>query len=322
MESKVKFSVIVPVYNSENTLKELFTRLKETFVSMNETFEVIFVNDHSRDSSYPILREIFKENKSEVTVIDLLRNYGQHNAIMCGFNYANGEFVITIDDDLQNPPQEIPELYEEILKGFDAVFGVPNDKQHKKYKNLGSHFIRRLNHKTFNIKDDLSFSSYRMIRKEIVDEIKDLKTPFPYISGMILTVTRSVSNVTVAHNRRQHGQSNYTLSKLIRLAFNLLINYSSIPLRYVGAFGLVISILSFLLAGAYIFKELIVGNAPPGWTTLVVLISFYNSVILVIFFILGEYISRMLRELSNEKQYSIRRISEKEPNGKLTEVID
>ncbi len=319
-----EFSVVVPVYNSEKTLKKLYERLAAVFDAMDKSFEVIFVNDFSRDQSYPILRELHKEFPATTVIIDLLRNYGQHNALMCGFGHCNGNFIITIDDDLQNPPEEIPKLYQKINEGFDVVFGVPVEKKHKAYKNLGSLFVRRLNHRIFNLKGGIKFSSFRMIRKEIIDEIKLVKSPYPYISGMLLTITRAIANQDVIHEEREFGRSNYNIRKLIKLALNLLINYSSLPLRFIGIIGFSISILSLLIGVIYIIKQYFVGKAPEGWTTIVVLVSFYNAVLLAFFSVLGEYISRLLKESSRTSQYAIRNMHDKKKlaDPSISKVVD
>ena len=301
------FSVIVPVYNSEKTLVELHERLEAVFSKMGKTYEIIYINDCSRDDSLTVLQELYEKN-DHVVVIDLLRNFGQQNALMCGFNYCSGRYVITLDDDLQNPPEEIENLYVKIEEGFDAVFGAPVKKEAGAYKNLGSYFIRKLCHKIFKIQNDLRFSSFRIIRKNIIDEIKDMKTPFPYISGMLLSITTSITNITVQHHPRKAGASGYTLKKLVKLAFNLLINYSSLPLRYAGFAGLAVSFVSFIIGIVIIIRKLVIGGILPGWTSIMVLISFYNALILIIFFFLGEYLSRFLREVTNEKQFSIKRI--------------
>ncbi len=301
------FSVVVPVFNSEESLTELFERLKKVFNNMNKTFEIIFVNDYSKDNSYNVLKEIYEKNE-DVIVIDLMKNYGQHNALMCGFNHCNGKFIITIDDDLQNPPEEIPKLYQKAINGYDAVLGVYNTKQHHLYKNIGSYMIRKLNNKIFSTENKIKFSSFRILKKSIIDEIKLMRTPFPYISGMVLSITNSVANVEINHSQRKYGKSSYNFRKLLNLSFNLLINYSSIPLRFIGTLGLIVSAVSFLLGSIYILRKLVLGTPPAGWTTIVVLLSFYNSIILIIFFILGEYISRILKELSNSRQFTIREV--------------
>ena len=301
------FSVVVPVFNSEKSLAELFERLKKVFNTMNKTFEVIFVNDFSKDNSYEVLKNIYEKNQ-DVIVVDLMKNYGQQNALMCGFNYCNGKYIITIDDDLQNPPEEIPKLYQKVISGYDVVLGTYLLKHHKPYKNIGSYLIRKLNNKIFNTEKEIKFSGFRILKKSITDELKLIRTPFPYISGMILSITSSIANVEINHSPRKYGKSSYNFRKLLSLSFNLLINYSSIPLRFVGTVGLIASLASFFLGGIYILQKLLLGTAPTGWTTIVVLVSFYNSIILIIFFIIGEYISRILKELSNYRQFTIREI--------------
>jgi len=301
------FSVIVPVYNSAESLVELFERLQQVFQSMHKTYEVIFVNDHSRDNSYQVLREMYEKNEG-VIVVDLMRNYGQQNALMCGFHHCSGEYIITIDDDLQNPPEEIPKMYQKIAEGYDVVLGTYYTKQHRAYKNIGSYIVRKLNHKIFNTENKLRFSSFRILKRAVADEIKMMRTPFPYISGMILSVTHSVINVEINHLPRKYGTSSYTFRKLLNVSFNLLINYSSIPLRFVSIVGLIVSLVSFVLGCSYMLRKLVLGTPPAGWTTIVVLLSFYNSIILVIFFILGEYLSRMLKEISNARQFTVREV--------------
>ncbi len=302
----VTFSVVVPVYNSAQTLHPLYERLAQVFSKMEETFEVVFVNDCSKDNSFAVLRELHAIHEN-VIAINLYTNYGQQNALLCGFNYSSGQYIITMDDDLQNPPEEIPKLYTALLENdFDAVFGSPISKQHQSYRNLGSLFIRRMNHKIFNIPNGLRFSSFRILKKSLVDHIKDIKTPYPYIAGMLMSITQSIGNVEVAHHKREIGRSNYNLKKSLQLSFNLLINYSSIPLKYMSYFGLTVSILSFVIGLFYIFMKLFVGEAPPGWTTIIVLVSFYNSIILLLFFILGEYMSRLMGEVSKKQQYSVK----------------
>ncbi|MCJ7483964.1 MAG: glycosyltransferase family 2 protein [Thermodesulfovibrionales bacterium] len=301
------FSVVIPVFNSKESLVELHRTLCETFRLMDKTFELIFVNDCSHDGSLAVLQEI-KKNDQRIVVIDLYRNFGQQNALLCGFNYCKGEYVITIDDDLQNPPQEIAKLYQKICEGYDAVFASYGKKKDKIYKNLGSFLIRKLTQKIFNIKNDLRFSSFRIIRQAIVEELRLKKTPYPYISGMILNITRQVANVEVEHQKRRFGRSNYTFRKLVKLAFNLLINYSTYPLKIISFGGIVISIAAFSM-GIFVFiRKLMMGSVRTGWTSTVMLISFFASMFFLIAFIFGEYLKRILAEVEKNKQYSVKTV--------------
>jgi glycosyltransferase involved in cell wall biosynthesis len=301
------YSVVIPVFNSQESLVELHQRLAATLHSLEKPYELIFVNDCSHDGSLAVLRQLNKQDP-HMMVIDLSRNFGQQNALLCSFNYCRGEYVITIDDDLQNPPEEIPKLFKRIGEGYDAVFASYRKKKDKKYKNLGSRLIRKLTQKIFNLKNDLRFSSFRIIKRDIINELKVIKTPYPYISGMILNVTRQVTNVEVEHKKRRYGRSNYTFSKLVRLAFNLLINYSTYPLKVISFGGIVISIGAFSIGVIVLIRKLMAESVRAGWTSTVMLISFFASIFFLIAFIFGEYLKRILAAVENNKQYTVKAV--------------
>jgi glycosyltransferase involved in cell wall biosynthesis len=300
-----EYSVVVPVYNSEASLGELCQRISKVFSEIEESYEIILVDDSSADNSWQIMKGL-KKNDKNIKIIQLMRNFGQHNAILCGFYHVTGKYVITMDDDLQNPPEEMPKLINKIMEGYDAVIGAPEVKQDKFYKNIGSFFIRYLNTKIFNKPKSLKLSSFRIMTRAVTYEIKVLKTPYPYISGMLLSLTRNLTNVTVGHDERKYGSSTYNLTKLIKLAFNLIINYSSLPLKFLTYTGIVVSAISFCLGLYFIVKKFLVGIPVPGWTSVVVLLSFFNGLLLVILSIMGEYLSRIINEVSNRQQFVIR----------------
>jgi glycosyltransferase involved in cell wall biosynthesis len=301
------FSVVIPVFNSHESLVELHRRLADTFREMDKSYELIFVNDGSQDGSLAVLRDLEKKDQG-IMVIDLSRNFGQQNALLCGFNYCSGEYVITIDDDLQNPPEEIPKLFQKILEGNDAVIASYRRKKDKIYKNLGSRLIRKLTQKIFNLRNDFRFSSFRIMRRKIVAELRLLNTPYPYISGMILNITRQVANVEVEHEKRRFGRSNYTFSKLFKLAFNLLINYSTYPLQIISFGGIVISVAAFFIGVFVLIRKLMAESVRSGWTSTVMLISFFASIFFLIAFIFGEYLKRILAAVENNKQYSVKAV--------------
>ncbi len=304
----IDFSVVVPVYNSNDSLPILTERLIAIFSKMNKSYEIIFINDCSKDNSYQVLQKVHTENE-HIIVVDLFRNYGQQNAIMCGFNHSSGDYIITMDDDLQNSPDDIPVLFNKIQEGFDVVIGKYADKKHGFVKNLGSRTILALNRYIFKIKDmNLRFTSFRMIRKEIIDQLKYERTNFPYISGMLVMTTNKITNVEIHHYERPYGKSSYNISMLFNLAFNLVLNYSSIPIKIIGYLGLFASLFSMVFGLFILIRKYLEGGAPPGWTTLIVLFSFYNALNYIFFFFLGEYVSRILQEVSNKKQYVVREV--------------
>jgi glycosyltransferase involved in cell wall biosynthesis len=299
-------SVVVPVYNSQDSLEELCSRIDRTFAGLDFNYEIILVDDSSKDDSWKVLKQLREEYGGRVKIVQLMRNFGQHNALMCGFHYASGEYVVTMDDDLQNPPEEIPKLIDKIQEGYDCVIGALETKQDSSIKKLGSQMIRYLNTRIFDKPKDLKLSTFRIATKAVTDEIKRMKTPYPYISGMLLSVTRNIANVTVRHDQRKYGQSTYTFKKLIVLAFNLIINYTALPLRALALFGIVISICSFCMGVYFIAKKLLVESIVPGWTSVVVLLSFFNGILLAILSIMGEYFARIIGEVSNRQQYTVR----------------
>ncbi len=300
-----EYSVVVPVYNSEASLGELCQRISKVFSEIEESYEIILVDDSSADNSWQIMKGL-KKNDKNIKIIQLMRNFGQHNAIICGFYHVTGKYVITMDDDLQNPPEEMPKLINKIKEGYDVVIGAQEVKKDSIFKSLGSFFIRYLNTKIFNKPKDLKLSSFRIMTRAVVDEIKILKTPYPYISGMMLSLTRNLTNVTVKHDKRKYGSSTYNITKLIKLAFNLIINYSSLPLKFMTFIGIIVSAGSFCIGLYFILKKLIVGIPVPGWTSVVFLLSFFNGLLLIILSIMGEYLARIINEVSNKQQFVIR----------------
>ena len=190
------YSVVVPVYNSEKSLEELCSRIHNVFNKLGYNYEIILVDDSSKDNSWGVLQSLRKENKN-IKIIQLMRNFGQHNALMCGFHHIKGHFVITMDDDLQNPPEEIPKLIDRINEGYDAVIGALKVKQDTFLKKSASLFIRYLINKIFDKPKNIKLSSFRIITASLAEQIRAMKTPYPFIGGMILTITRNIANVSV-----------------------------------------------------------------------------------------------------------------------------
>jgi len=218
----VFISVVVPVYNSKKSLEELYLRLTRVLSKISNDFEIILVDDFSQDGSYGIMQNL-RSQDLRVKIIRLGANFGQHNATFCGFNYCKGDYIVTIDDDLQNPPEEILRLLEKIKEGYDVVFGIPQEKQHAVYRNWGSALIDQclniLFHKPRNIKS----SSYRILRREVVDKIISQPGCNIYLAALILQNTLNIANVAVKHDKRKYGESSYNLKKSIQLATRLLI---------------------------------------------------------------------------------------------------
>jgi len=301
------FSVVVPVYNSERSLEELYDRLEATFAAMGRTFEVIFVDDCSRDGSMEVLRSLHARHPGPVRALSLYRNQGQHAALMCGLQTCRGEFVVTIDDDLQHRPEDIPLLYARLQEGYDAVFGSYPRKEGL-LKSLGSRAVGRLAHRIFDPPQGLEMSAFRLIRRDVVEHVKAYRTSFPYLTGMILSTTRRVANADIHHDERRYGHTGYTLPKLIRLSFNLLVNYSALPLKAMGWLGMGVSLAAFVVGVTFLVRQMVIGQAPEGWTSLVVLVSFFSGVMFAMMFVMAEYLSRLLTEVSNRPPHAVREV--------------
>ncbi|MBP1632568.1 MAG: hypothetical protein H6Q11_856 [Acidobacteria bacterium] len=301
------FSVVVPVYNSERSLEELYARLEATFAAMGRTFEVIFVDDCSRDGSMEVLRSLHARHPGPVRALSLYRNQGQHAALMCGLQVCRGEFVVTIDDDLQHRPEDIPLLYARLQEGYDAVFGSYPRKEGL-LKSLGSRAVGRLAHRIFDPPQGLEMSAFRLIRRDVVEHVKAYRTSFPYLTGMILSTTRRVANADIHHDERRYGHTGYTLPKLISLSFNLLVNYSALPLKAMGWLGMGVSLAAFVVGVTFLVRQMVIGQAPEGWTSLVVLVSFFSGVMFAMMFVMAEYLSRLLTEVSNRPPHAVREV--------------
>jgi glycosyltransferase involved in cell wall biosynthesis len=304
-DKDIKYSVVIPIYNSERSLEELCLRIIQVFKELNESYEIILVEDSSIDNSWQVMK-ILRKNNINIKIIQLMRNFGQHNALMCGFHHVSGRYIITMDDDLQNPPEEIPKLIDEIEKGYDSVIGALDVKHDTLVKKAASSLIRCINTIIFNKPKNLKLSSLRIMTRALTDEIKIFKTPYPYISGMLLSLTTNIGNVTVKHEKRRYGRSMYNFSKLIKLAFNLIINYTSLPLKAMTSLGIIVSVSSFVIGLYFSLKKLLIGINVPGWTSLLVLLSFFNGLLLAILALMGEYLVRIINEVSNERQFVIR----------------
>jgi len=304
-EKPVKYSVVIPVYNSGAIVGETIDRTVAFFEGRGWDYEIIAVNDGSRDGSWEVLREKAGRNR-RIMAVNLLRNYGQHTAVFCGLQKSTGDYVITLDDDLQNPPEEIAHLVEKVKDGHDVVFGRFREKKHLGYRRAGSRMIGLINRRIFHQPRDLVVSNFRIIRRDVVDRIRAYRSRYPYINGLALMFSADPANVLVEHEERRVGKSTYSPFKIAELCMRILFNYSAFPLRFVCLLGVGIAVVSFLLGAFYFFKALFVGTRVPGWTTTIVLLSFFNGVSLLILSMLGEYSIRLLTQTSSADLYHVR----------------
>lgn len=218
-------SVVIPVYNGEKSLRELYERLSAELSAICRRYEIIMVDDGSRDGSFSAMSRIHFTDKA-VKLIRLDGNFGQQNAIMCGLRHAVGDYLVTMDDDLQHPPEEIGKLIEKLEEGFDVVYGIPEDKKHSAFRNLGTAMADLLFELICGKPADIKVGSFRAMKRELVEKVVQDRTSFVYITAITLKHTKNIGNVTVKHEERKYGRSNYSVKRLLQLFWKLFINYS------------------------------------------------------------------------------------------------
>jgi len=303
-ERPAKYSVVIPVFNSRSIVGTTIDRTVAFFESRDLPYEVILVNDGSPDGSWDVIRDKALHNKNLVAV-NLLKNYGQHVANICGLRRATGDWVITMDDDLQNPPEEIAHLISAAEEGHDVVFGRFEIKQASRIRSIGSKTIGMINRRIFGQPRDLIVSNFRIMRRDVVDRICATRSAFPYITGLALLNSRNRANVQVRHEPRAVGKSNYSFRRIAQLVMTILFSYSLFPLRLMAVLGAVIATMSFAIGGVYLLLAAVRGINIPGWTTVVVLLAFLNGVTILMLSMLGEYTIRTLNQVSNAESYHV-----------------
>jgi undecaprenyl-phosphate 4-deoxy-4-formamido-L-arabinose transferase len=224
-------SVVIPIYNSVASINELCDRLTSSLAAMTKEYEIILVDDGSKDGSIQLIKENCNKNKA-IKLIGLAGNFGQQNAIMCGLCHAKGDYIITMDDDLQNPPEEIGKLMLELEKGYDVAYGIPRVKQHSGARNFGSLMANILFNIVCGKPRSIRVSSFRVLKRHVVEKITKETSSFVYISAATLRHTKNIGNITVRHEVRNHGSSNYNMGKLLKLFYNIYINYSGLSIFF------------------------------------------------------------------------------------------
>lgn len=303
------YSVVVPVYNSEKVLEKLYGRIKETFENgIKEKFELILVDDSSKDESFAVM-ESLRRTDERVKIIQLSRNYGQHCALLCGMSYAKGDFVITMDDDLQHPPEEIPKLIKEINErdDLDVVIGEYVSKKHGIIRNIGTYLSNIVTSHVFGNDPKLKLTSFRIMRKFVVDNLLQLKVSYPRIGHLLLLVSNRIGNVTVEHDKRMYGKSGYSFKRLVKDFLHNISNNTALPLIFLRNIGLASFGLSVVLALYYMIRYFAVGISIQGWTTIVLLMLLFFGLTLLGMGIVGEYLYRVLEETKKIPNYMVRR---------------
>ncbi|MEI7895480.1 MAG: glycosyltransferase family 2 protein [bacterium] len=304
---KPDYSIVVPVYNSCESLDELYRRIGLTMNSLEKSFEVIFVDDDSADNSWNTLETIQRANPGQVIAIRLARNFGQHNATICGIAQASGTFIITIDDDLQNPPEEIAKLVETMQNSnADLVYGIYGKKHHSMARNLGSGALKGWSRRIFKTKGN--GSSFRLMKSSLGKNLLNHQINFIYIDELFNWYTSHISFVLVDHQKRPFQQSTYTSGRLFSMFSNLVIYYTAMPLKMMVYGGFISALVSFMTGILFIYRKFVHGVPIQGFTALIVTILFSTSIILLSLGVIGEYLSRIYMVQNRKPPFSIKTV--------------
>ncbi|WP_421990252.1 glycosyltransferase family 2 protein [Roseococcus sp.] len=302
----IGLSIVVPVYRGAATVGRLVEAL--SVLRPAGGIEIILVNDGSPDDSGDVCRRLAETATVPLTYIEHARNFGEHNAVMTGLRHARGAYVINMDDDLQNPPEEVIRLYDHArLGGWDVVYTRYAKKEHEGWRNLGSRFANWVADQLMDKPKGLYLSSFRCMSALVVQQVTRYSGPYPYIDGLIMQVTQRIASIEVAHYAREEGQSNYTMRRLIRLWLNLATNFSVLPLRLAIFAGAGMGALGFLLA-IFVVVEAFFRETPSGWASSMTLMLLIAGVQFLILGVMGEYVGRAFLSANGKPQGVVREV--------------
>ncbi|HQR03270.1 MAG: glycosyltransferase [Proteobacteria bacterium] len=307
-----EISVVIPVYNEEAGLQNLFDRLYPALDALGEPYEILFVNDGSRDRSAAILREQFQQRPDVTRAILLATNAGQHMAIMAGFEHARGDIVLTLDADLQNPPEEIGKLVAKMREGHDYVGSIRRKRQDSFFRTFASKAMNQLREKITHIRITDQGNMLRAYSRNVVNAINACKEVSTFIPALAYTFARYPAEVVVEHEERVAGESKYSLYSLIRLNFDLMTGFSLVPLQWFSMLGIVVSLGSAALFVLLIIRRLTVGPEAEGLFTLFALAFFLVGLTLFGIGLLGEYIGRIYQQVRHRPRYLIEAVLERD----------
>lgn len=293
-------SVVIPIYKSKESLSILMEELHTVLHKSDFDYEIIAVDDCSPDDTWTELMRL-KKKFNKLKIIRLTRNSGQHNAILCGFTIAKGDIIITMDDDLQNPPYEIPKFISAIHGGYDLVIGAYDKKKHSLNRNIGGNLIDMVLRHIFHLPKNFQLTSFRAIKRSVVDGVVAMGGSFPYITAMLFSHASRYANVEVHHAQRRYGKSNYNIKRSAILALNLLLSYSSYPLYFVASLCMGVLGISFFFSLFIFWKIFSQGNVVPGWASTIISISFFNGLVLLALVVHSLYLSRLNQQVTRSR---------------------
>jgi glycosyltransferase involved in cell wall biosynthesis len=298
-------SVVVPVYNSEGTLTALVDRLQAVLPALASAYEIILVNDGSRDCSWQVIGSLVAKFPC-VRGLDLMRNYGQHNALLAGIRAAQYGLVVTLDDDLQNPPEEISKLIAKLAEGYDVVYGAPAQEQHGWWRDLASQMTKLALQTSMGVDTARKVSAFRVFRTQLRNAFVDYRSPFLSIDVLLTWSTTRFAFVTVRHDPRAAGVSNYTFGKLVRHALNMITGFSTFPLQAASLIGFGLTLFGMGVLVYVVGRYLLQGTPVPGFPFLASVIAIFSGAQMFVLGIIGEYLARMHFRMMEKPTYAVR----------------
>jgi undecaprenyl-phosphate 4-deoxy-4-formamido-L-arabinose transferase len=298
-------SIVIPVYRSADSLAELHRRLTAVFDARAQALEIIFVEDCGGDPSWDVIKQLSKVDQ-RVRGLRMSRNYGQHNALLCGIRAARGEIVVTMDDDLQHPPEELPKLLAKLDEGFDVVYGPPQQEQHGLLRNLASQITKLALAEAMGAGNARQVSALRAFRTELREAFADYRSPTVNIDVLLTWASIRFAAVPVAHERRKFGESGYTTGKLVRHALNMMTGFSTRPLQIASLIGFGFALFGFAILAYVLIRWLLQGSTVPGFAFLACIIAIFSGVQLLALGIIGEYLARMHFRTMDRPSYAVR----------------
>jgi len=298
-------SIVIPVYRAQETLRDLCRRLLLVLPTCAQRYEILFVEDAGGDASWAVIVELAATN-AEVRAIRFSRNFGQHSALLCGIRDARGDIVVTLDDDLQNPPEDIPRLIAELESGYEVVYGTPSAEKHGLLRNLASRITKWTLQEAMGAETAGKVSAFRAFRTDLREGFSDYRSPTVNIDVLLTWVAARFSSVEVRHDARQAGQSGYTLRTLIAHAFNMVTGFSTLPLQLASVIGFMFTFFGFAVLAHVIYQYITTGVVVAGFYFLASIIAIFSGAQLFSVGIIGEYLARMHFRSMERPPYVVR----------------
>ncbi len=298
-------TVIIPVFNGEEILPDLLRRLEPVLAAETSNFEVLLVDDDSRDGSWALIQK-YSAERPWVSGFAMMRNYGQHNALLSGIRHARNDVIITMDDDLQHPPEEIPKLLAKLREGFDVVYGTPEREEHGLSRDLASRITKIALRSAMGVEIARQVSAFRVFRRPLRDAFLEYRSPFVSIDVLLTWATTRFAAIPVRHDPRRAGSSNYSLRKLVLHALNMVTGFSIVPLQLASLIGFTFTLLGSAVLAYVIGRYLLQGTTVPGFPFLASVVAIFSGAQLFALGIIGEYLARMHFRMMGRPTYTIR----------------